>query len=369
LPGEGPKINRGAHNAPRKPHPISDPTLAAQIKRGFQDVRANIGKDASQDKIGNTNRTRELTRLIDSAKSQGHMSGVMAAKMKRALARYSKQHRQGLPKIQKTPGPAEQEAGLRTIDDFASGRRRPSSTERASRAPSSSHVFGIGKGALRRQLEETAARMPGEYGWEKMNRAYSEFIAGTPFEQAWRIYFNEGLSRVRHDKRRAYGNVRGVQGYYNWENFHLRMGHAARELGGDAHLEAIGKMVNNTKGTGVKITSFHPKGGVIDITLQETDKRVSDIYHNVAIERMENGRITRVGDPEKYDKRMINEFHGGDASKLEERDRDKHKHGEYNQALELLNALIESSAKAKAIVERRRRPPWQSSGNVEDIAM
>ncbi|MFH1235093.1 MAG: hypothetical protein V1493_05785 [Candidatus Diapherotrites archaeon] len=332
---------------PRKPHPISDPAVKAKVTAGFQEICANIGKP------GQTERIRELRRFITS--SSGPIDGVATAKLQKALDLLSARHSKVLPKVVPSGDIAEKRqredsaAELQHIRDFASGRARPvrevpRQAAPVQQAPIKKNLFENRAEELNAAVEARASK--GTFGfdhWERTNRAYGEMIKDTGIAPLWDVFFREGRGRVSRDKRREYGNVKGVQGYYDWPNFHEKIGQALRSPQfGEANLRALARIVENASQAGMSIREIDPKGNAIIVTV---DGGALHPYVNTAIEAMKDGKITKVGDPAKYDKRLVKERHGGDVSKLQETEalwKDK-----YDREMAFLNDLITSPEAAR----------------------
>ncbi len=155
--------------------------------------------------------------------------------------------------------------------------------------------------------------------WEAENRAYRNYyLKARGYEPLFDAFFRYSKRAIRQLERKSHNffsavtpeTIERAQRYHNWKTFHVGMNKLRRKWG-DKNIEALVRMVKNSKRFGVEFRDFRPKKGHVEIWFSRpsTPKesgvlgtRYQDRIELVAIEAMKGGKITQVGGTLKYDK-------------------------------------------------------------------
>lgn len=216
--------------------------------------------------------------------------------------------------------------------------------------------------------------------WERMNLAYRDYLKGTLFLPLFDVFLKKGRNKIEGaegraerlkekntppevvDRTRQY--ARDAKRYYNWKTFHVGMNDIAKRFkeGKEKNLEVLSRMFRQQKRKkepDIEIVEFEPSN---DNTTKEKQRgiilsfkkieagstpssdRIAFPKQRIAIERMENGKIVKLGDPRKYyDKEKIRARWGKDRLKDQEKKPENIK--KRQEIMNYLNKLLEKANK------------------------
>jgi len=298
----------------------------------------------------------KVRRALETAFRRGALTKSQAEQIKTALKPFEE-------KLKAKKAPPTQ-----TVQRNGTGKpktepalRQPQTSAAIKRSPKHerSRVFGVKLSWLEPKLEKKAEEIIEEHQkrqarknpfgfqreishWEAVNRAYGAYLQGTFFEPLWKVYFHNALSNVRkvEEKARSWlssadeSTVQRVQRHFNWKTFHVGMDKAIRHFG-EENLKALARMAKNAKKAGTKFSEFTPLEDHIEITFGRDWKKT-----RIAIEGMENGKITKLGTPLKYDMQWLDLMGPGEIKLLEKEEKTPEKQREFREAMDFLNSLV-----------------------------
>lgn len=297
----------------------------------------------------------------------------MIEKAQNELKKYEKRIKE---KSRLTPSNTEARAQLRVWTQDSAKKRVPAiRTKPASRRKSAPQrqephrVFGVRIKELEEKLQKKAREIleraekrfereekkafsgaglgkgrPKMSHWEAVNRAYGEYLQGTLFEPLWEIHFANAKGRVRQAQRNN-RNVRGAESYHNWKTFHVGMDKAIRAFG-EKNIEALARMIANSRKKGFEFRTFKPTGEYIELGFERparpTESRniFKKIPEFIAIELMQNGKIIKIGDASKYAEEHIR-YDPEYVEAVKKTDKSPEKIKEYQKIMDQLNALAQ----------------------------
>lgn len=137
--------------------------------------------------------------------------------------------------------------------------------------------------------------------WVSEQKAYADYLQGTGLQALFDVFFESAMRKLRREERKSMRNPKvaiAIKRKYNWRTFHIGMRDTIRFFGPE-NIYSLAKMMQRAKKAKIKILDFYPKRNhmLLHVEIPFGEKRLREL---VAIERMENGRITKLGDPVKY---------------------------------------------------------------------